>query len=526
MKKRLLISCLMLQAVLVAAPLCASATDPCAPECRGICEDDARISALRARVAKNAASHFGLSLLQAPENRDLYILENKQAWRVLTNQRGDAEELNHARKKLGYAQMDGNFYAVRPPVAPTDVPVPSPFFGMLRQNLPAHLGFNLVGAYDETDLLAWGAGQYQRNFSTSQKDKNFPELYVSNLAEDKFSSVISRVRAIMNYRDLIATSLNQFMPIDGAHLTQDLANKFGASLETFVEHDLHTHFRMAWEVGKGSARRPNVTILTWEPQDQEPVLTLDLVGKGVCFDTGGHNLKTPSESAATMFADKGGALAQLMLATLIMEANLPVKVRVANGWVVNVPGPGAQMQSDIYKTLAGQVENADTDAEGRLVLASILNYLRQNNPAQVTITAATLTWAQLVATGKNAGLFHARKSDPFTKHLKRGMHTAKDPMVHHGIDARFLDELRKASKRADMVTCTTLEGDSARADAFLRVHASQTTQFAHADIACADTGTPGMTPGVENLDMFYVLGAFEAVKTYVTAHQEQVASSS
>lgn len=526
MKKRHLFSCLMLQAVLAAAPLYASATDPCAPECRGICEDDVRIGALRARVAKNAASTFGLSILQEPENRDLYILENKQAWRALTSQRADVQDLNHQRKKLGYAQMEGNFYAVRPPVTPTDVPVPSPFFGMLRQNLPAHLGFNLVGAYDEADLLAWGAGQYQRNFSTSQKDRALPELYVPNLAEDRLVSVMSRVRAITNYRDLIATSLNQFMPIDGAHLTQDLANKFGASLETFVEHDLHSHFRMAWEVGKGSARRPNVTILTWAPQDQEPVLTLDLVGKGVCFDTGGYNIKTPSESAATMFADKGGALAQLMLATLIMEANLPVRLRVANGWVVNVPGPGAQMQSDIYKTLAGQVENADTDAEGRLVLASILNYLRQNSPAQVTMTAATLTWAQLVATGENAGLFHARKSDPFTKHLIRGMETARDPMIHHGIDARFLNELKKASKRADMVTCTTLNGDSARADAFLRVHASEETQFAHADIACADTGTPGMTPGVESLDMFYVLGAFEAIQTYVAGLQGQVSSSS
>lgn len=510
------------------APEKGTVPSACAAYCRGTCEDSARLKMLRERMAKNSTSSYGLMENGEGAVRELRIIKDEAQWQELASKRPDFQDLEHSMKKHGYAVMDGVYYAVRPAHIETDVPVPSPFFGQLRQSLPSFEKLKLTGAYDETDLLSWASGQYQRNFSTSEKDKTFPQLYVTDLSLETRKRVLSRARVLANFRDLVATSLNQFKPQDGAAIMTDVAKTYNATTRSFTEHQLHEAFGMAWEVGKGSDDRPNVTILEWAPKNAAPVLTIDLAGKGVCFDTGGHNLKTQSEHAAGMFADKGGALSQLMLATLIMEADLPVRLRLANGWVVNVPGPHAQMQSDIYKTKAGFMENGDTDAEGRLVLASILNYFAQNDPAQVTMTAATLTWAQLVATGKNTGLFHAKSKDPFTGFLVQGMKDAKDPMIHHGIDPRFLADLKKASKRADLVTCTVLEGDSANADAFLRLHTSDKTQYAHADIASVGTGTSGLTPGVEDLDMFYVFGAFEAIKSYVAQIQASstVAASS
>ena len=292
-----------------------------------------------------------------------------------------------------------------------------------------------------------------------------------------------------------------------------------------TNESLRNHFHLTYEVGKGSQIQPPcVTILEWTPKNVTPLFTLDLVGKGVCFDTGGHNLKTDASSAKAMYGDKGGAIAQAQLFELIAQANLPIKVRFGAGWVVNVPGGFATMQSDIFQVGEITIEDGNTDAEGRLVMGSILNYFAQHDPANITTTMATLTGAALIGFGDYMAPMYA-KTGPLAKVLQEGMQVAEDPVWHMPRTKAALKKLQGVGD-ADLYSVGGSYGGSMTADAFLSQLAAKTTQFVHFDIACADTGTLGFTPGVTNMDMFAVRGAFEGLKLHIQQIMDTTARSS
>lgn len=517
-----------------------SSGEEAAAICSGYCDtgcDDMRFARLQKRLGKYEESDMGLlDVTPGADTKSLCIVD-KATWEATHTPLPQTLDLVAHMNALGWARIGDEFYAIRPKAARGDVKRPSSFFGGLRQKLPAHYTYALDGQVDSLDLLSWAAASYQRNFSTSEADKALSSLVAEKASPKQLFEARSQARITNMYRDLISTSLNQFTPKDGARLMQDLGAKFGASVTVIDdEKTLHDQFASLWEVGRGSDLGPNVTILEWEPKDGvAPLMTLNLVGKGVCFDTGGHNIKHDASSQAGMFGDKGGALAQLMLARRIMEDNLPIKLRVANGWVVNVPGARAQMQSDIYTYRVGTAENGNTDAEGRLVMGAILNDLRGGAPADVTMTMATLTGAALVAVGENTGILHAHGDDYVTQFIAQGMLNVHDPIRHLGIDPTNLDVLKKGSTRADLRTTGGSYGGSSTADAFLRWIATgaikgqedaPVTQFLHFDIACAGAGATGLTPGVTNMDMFAVRGAFEGLRNYLLVLGQTGASAS
>ena len=153
-------------------------------------------------------------------------------------------------------------------------------------------------------------------------------------------------------------------------------------------------------VGRGSANPPRFIELSWEPKkpaNKEDLLVL--VGKGVCFDSGGLNIK-PGEHMATMKMDMSGAAAVISAIGAIAELKLPVRVKAVVAAVENMPGGASYKPDDIVRALDGTtIEVGNTDAEGRLTLADALGWARKKLGATKIIDLATLTGACVVALG-------------------------------------------------------------------------------------------------------------------------------
>jgi len=203
-------------------------------------------------------------------------------------------------------------------------------------------------------------------------------------------------------RDLINTPAQDMGPDELEAAVFALATRFGASATAIRGDDLLTqNFPMIHAVGRASPRAPRLLDLRWGTTGP----TLTLVGKGVCFDTGGLNLK-PSTGMNLMKKDMGGAATVIGLAQMIMALNLPLQLRVLIPAVENVVAGNALKPKDILTSRKGlTVEVNDTDAEGRLVLADALALACEEKP-QVLISMATLTGAARVAVGPDLAPYY------------------------------------------------------------------------------------------------------------------------
>lgn len=224
-------------------------------------------------------------------------------------------------------------------------------------------------------------------------------------------------------RDLINTPANDMGPDELEAATRDLAAAFQAEL-TVIKGDalLEQNFPMVHTVGRASSRAPRLLDMRWG--EAGPKLTL--VGKGVCFDTGGLNLK-PGSSMGLMKKDMGGAATVLGLAHMIMALGLPLQLRVLIPAVENAVSGNAFRPGDILNSRKGlTVEINNTDAEGRLVLADALALAAEENPDQI-ISMATLTGAARVAVGPDLSPFFAEE-DHVAQALFAAGHKVSDPL--------------------------------------------------------------------------------------------------
>jgi len=203
-------------------------------------------------------------------------------------------------------------------------------------------------------------------------------------------------------RDLINTPAEDMGPDALAEVAQALATEFDADLNVTVGEDLlEANFPLIHTVGRAADRAPRLIELRWG----EGAQTLTLVGKGVCFDTGGLNLK-PGASMALMKKDMGGAATVLGLARMIMALDLDLKLRVLIPAVENAVSGNAFRPGDILTARNGMtVEINNTDAEGRLVLADALAFANES-PSDLTVCMATLTGAARVAVGPDIAPFY------------------------------------------------------------------------------------------------------------------------
>jgi leucyl aminopeptidase len=207
---------------------------------------------------------------------------------------------------------------------------------------------------------------------------------------------LSRVaEAVTLARDLINTPSNDLGPAELEDAARSLAAAHSARFNVTIGAELEKTFPLVHAVGMGSPREPRLIDFTWG-KESDPKVTL--VGKGVCFDTGGLDIKSDS-GMLNMKKDMGGAATALGLAHMIMSRRLNVRLRVLIPAVENAISGASFRPRDIFRSRKGiTVEIGNTDAEGRLVLADALALADEEKPALI-IDFATLTGAARVALG-------------------------------------------------------------------------------------------------------------------------------
>ncbi|MGH6976108.1 MAG: leucyl aminopeptidase family protein, partial [Stellaceae bacterium] len=241
--------------------------------------------------------------------------------------------------------------------------------------------------------LGWALGAYA--FTRYRARKHPPARLVWPRRADR--KLVARLaRAQCWARDLINTPAEAMGPAELQQAAEALAAKHGARCTAIVGDDLLTrNYPTIHAVGRASNRPPRIVELTW---GDARARKLTLVGKGVCFDTGGLDLKTAS-GMRWMKKDMGGAATLLALGDAIMDAGLDVRLRILVPAVDNAVSGGALRPGDIVRTRQGMtVEIGNTDAEGRLILCDALAEAASEHP-DLIIDIATLTGAARVALG-------------------------------------------------------------------------------------------------------------------------------
>jgi leucyl aminopeptidase len=217
------------------------------------------------------------------------------------------------------------------------------------------------------------------------------------------ADIMRVAEAAMLARDLINTPSNDMGPAELAQAAKGIAERFGAHFGCIVGDDLVTqNFPLIHAVGMASPRAPRLIDFAWG-DPAHPKVTL--VGKGVCFDTGGLDLK-PSSGMLIMKKDMGGAANVLALAQMVMDAKLKLRLRVLIPAVENAVAGNAFRPMDIFPSRKGlSVEIGNTDAEGRLILADALALADEEKP-DLLIDMGTLTGAARVALGPDLPPFY------------------------------------------------------------------------------------------------------------------------
>ncbi|MGI9476627.1 MAG: leucyl aminopeptidase family protein [Hyphomicrobiaceae bacterium] len=270
---------------------------------------------------------------------------------------------------------------------------PELLLGALPGHLPAGR-YRLAGDWGDQALagVAWGLGSYKFGAYKSSDGSERPRLALENDSDD-----VQRVTGAMWLgRDLINIPSNDMGPDELEAVARLVAGRHDATINAIVGDELLAqNYPLIHAVGRASTRAPRLIDITWGRADA-PRITV--VGKGVCFDTGGLDLK-PAAGMLLMKKDMGGAAAALALADMVMGAGLDVRLRVLIPAVENSVAGNAFRPSDIVRSRAGlSVEIGNTDAEGRLVLADALALGDEDKP-DLMMTFATLTGSARVALG-------------------------------------------------------------------------------------------------------------------------------
>jgi leucyl aminopeptidase len=250
------------------------------------------------------------------------------------------------------------------------------------------------GTEDRLRAAAWGLGQYA--FSRQSGAKQVPPRVLAWPEKCDREGVTSLVAADRLVRDLVNAPAGDLGPAELSQAAAALAAASGAEFREVVgEALLSEGFPAIHAVGRASDRAPRLLDLRWGDRARPRVT---LVGKGVCFDSGGLNIKAPL-GMRNMKKDMGGAAHVLGLARMIMDANLALRLRVLIPAVENSISGNAYRPGDIVPTRAGlTVEIANTDAEGRVVLADALALADEESP-ELLLDFATLTGAARIALG-------------------------------------------------------------------------------------------------------------------------------
>ncbi|MEG3191711.1 leucyl aminopeptidase family protein [Lysobacter sp. D1-1-M9] len=295
-------------------------------------------------------------------------------------------------------------------------------YGHAPLALPARV-WRLAGQHDAAALaalrLGWGLGSYR--FS---RYKQPPRAPAQLLVEDDAAASFDALAACVRVRDLVNTPTEHMGPDQLEQVACEIAEQHGAKIEVVSGEDLLTrNFPAIHAVGRASHRAPRLIALRWGDISHPHVA---LVGKGVCFDTGGLDLK-PADGMRWMKKDMGGAAHAIALAEWLMARKLPLRITLLVPAVENAVGPDAFRPGEVIATRQGlSVEIDNTDAEGRVVLCDALTYAGEQSP-ELILDFATLTGAARVALGPDLPALYANDDVLAAQWLDAGQQQ-RDPL--------------------------------------------------------------------------------------------------
>jgi leucyl aminopeptidase len=294
--------------------------------------------------------------------------------------------------------------------------------GALPNLLPAGV-YRFANAPHDTRLavLAFALGCYR--FGRYRK-ADAPDVRLVPPDGVDAADIMRMADAAMLARDLINTPSNDMGPAELEQAAKEVAERFGARFNCIVGDELVTqNFPLIHAVGMASTRAPRLIDFTWG-DPSHPKVTL--VGKGVCFDTGGLDLK-PSSGMLIMKKDMGGAANVLALAQMVMDAKLKLRLRVLIPAVENAVAGNAFRPLDVFSSRKGlSVEIGNTDAEGRLILADALALADEEKP-DLLIDMGTLTGAARVALGPDLPPFYT-EDETLAADVARCAREENDPL--------------------------------------------------------------------------------------------------
>jgi leucyl aminopeptidase len=363
--------------------------------------------------------------------------------------------------------------------------------GNLSLNLPeGEYFFDLDATNQEHFAIAWGLGAYQ--FTRYKTPTKKPVQLVLSSVKNA-DHVMNLVESIYLVRDLINTPTDDMGPSELAEAFTQLGTQYNAETKQIIGEDLlKANYPTIYTVGRASDDAPRLLDLTWG-NPSHPKITL--VGKGVCFDTGGLDIKS-SSGMLLMKKDMAGAAHALGLARMIMQAKLPVRLRVLIPAVENAISGNAYRPGDVIKSRKGlTIEIGNTDAEGRVILADALTEAASEQP-DLLIDLSTLTGAARVAVGTDLSALFSNNdavAAAVTQHAEQQM----DPVWRLPLFAAYREALNSSIADINNATADSYAG-AITAALFLKEFVPDTIPWVHFDIMAWNLKSrPGRPQGGE-----------------------------
>ena len=353
--------------------------------------------------------------------------------------------------------------------------------------------YSVAQPLSTTAMLAWSTAQYK--FDRYKNHTARPRVLAIPI--DDFPTIQAESHAVFMVRDLINTPTNDMGPEDMADVMAQLARSHHAEFKQWVGEELLTHnFPAIHAVGRASATPPRLLSLIWGDASHPKVT---LVGKGVCFDSGGLDLKS-SSNMRLMKKDMGGAAQVIGLASLLMMRNVPIRLQVLIPAVENSIGSDAYRPGDVLTMRNGlTVEIDNTDAEGRLVVADALVKACEDHP-DLIIDFTTLTGAARVAVGTEISALFTN-SDTLAQLLMETGSSTHDPIWRMPLYSGYENMLD--SSIADLTNSSPSSYAGAiTAALFLQRFVTKGIDWAHFDIMAWNVSNkPGKPEGGEAMGL-------------------------
>ena len=370
----------------------------------------------------------------------------------------------------------------------------------LAASLPTASWFIESYGQDGPDLgvvcLGWALAQYRFTAYRAEAAAEIRRLVIpSLLSSDDRQRLAGLATGVAFCRDLINAPANHMTPSGLEAAARHLAARFDAAIEVTEGTALAEGFPAINTVGRAAEEGPRLIDMRWG--DAGPKITL--IGKGITFDSGGLDLK-PSKAMEIMKKDMGGAATVLGLATALMSAGLPIRLRVLVPAAENAVSAESMRPLDVIDTRAGiPVEVGNTDAEGRLVLADAISLACEEDP-DFMIDFATLTGAARVALGTELPALFANRDDTAAA-IIAASNAARDPLWR----LPLFDDYERHLDGGHVALSSTGPsgyGGAITAALFLRRFAGRDTNWAHIDVMAWNLGSrPGRPKGGEAMGL-------------------------